>query len=123
LKERFYNMKKRMISLLLVAAMAFSAAACGGKSADKDSSKSESGQEEAAASKELSATDVAGMDVTQYVELGDYKDLEVKLEGDYAEDEDALNAYIDDMLTASYEKDDTYDQRNDRAAYKTCDQI
>ena len=101
-------MKKRVISLMLAAALAFTFTACGEK---KESSKSDSGQEETSetASEEITALELAGMDLSEYVTLGDYKDLKVTLDGDYAEDEEALNAYIDNMLTATYEKDETQD--------------
>lgn len=76
-------MKKRLLSILLCMAVAFSVCACGDSNTGDTQKDSQSEKEEATAS---------------VSKLADYSDLSVVLSGDYAITQEVINAYFSDVL-------------------------
>lgn len=87
-------MKKRLLALVLICTMAFSFTACGSKEDDAKDTKTEE-----TADKDKKE-DVAPIeyDVDEYVKLGDYKNLEVTLDGEYEYTEDGFKNYVSKTL-------------------------
>ncbi|MCR4674865.1 MAG: FKBP-type peptidyl-prolyl cis-trans isomerase, partial [Lachnospiraceae bacterium] len=99
---------KRKLALLLVAAMCFGLYGCSNKEAE--STTEESSEETTETTEESSTTTstYVDFDPADYVTLGEYKNIDITITGDYEADEDALNSYIDDLLAeAGYEKDES----------------
>ena len=92
-------MKKRLLALVMVAAMGLSVTACGKKDSSEDSAKKEEKKEKAAIE----------YDVDEYVTLGDYKGIEVTLEGEYEYSKEGFQKYVDSTLTSTplYVEDDS----------------
>lgn len=92
-------MKKRLLALVMVAAMALSVTACGKKDSSEDSAKKEDKKEQTSIE----------YDVDEYVTLGDYKGIEVTLEGEYEYSKEGFQKYVDSTLTSTplYVKDDS----------------
>ena len=92
-------MNKRLLALVMVAATALSVTACGKKDSSEDSAKKEEKKEKAAIE----------YDVDEYVTLGDYKGIEVTLEGEYEYSKEGFQKYVDSTLTSTplYVEDDS----------------
>ena len=94
---------KRKVAMLLAATMCLSLAACGTKSSD-DSQETTTTSEDSGES----TTEYVDYNPADYVTLGEYSDLDITISGDYNADEEALNTYIDNLLSeAGYEKDES----------------
>ena len=94
---------KRKIAILLAGVMCVGLVACGGKEDTSKATSSDDTKEESS-----STADDVDYNPADYVTLGDYKNLEVTISGDYNTDEEALNTYIDDLLAQDgYTKDET----------------
>ena len=92
-------MKKRLLALVMVAAMGLSVTACGKKDSSEDSAKKEDKKEQTSIE----------YDVDEYVTLGDYKGIEVTLEGEYEYSKEGFQKYVDSTLTSTplYAEDDS----------------
>ena len=92
-------MKKRLLALVMVAAMGLSVTACGKKDSSEDSAKKEDKKEQTSIE----------YDVDEYVTLGDYKGIEVTLEGEYEYSKEGFQKYVDSTLTSTplYVEDDS----------------
>lgn len=91
-------MKKRLLALVMVAAMAISVTACGKKDSAENSANKEEKEEKS-----------IEYDVDEYVTLGDYKGIEVTLEGEYEYSKEGFQKYVDSTLTSTpiYVPDDS----------------
>lgn len=100
-------MKKRLLALLLAGAMSASLMACGSSDEDK-ADTSETTEEIEGAAKAADPSDYE-YDVFDYVTMGDYKDLDVTLEGDYDYSDQGYQDYMDSMVAEAniYVKDDS----------------
>ena len=100
-------MKKRLLALLLAGAMSASLMACGSSDEDK-ADTSETTEETEGAAKAADPSDYE-YDVFDYVTMGDYKDLDVTLEGDYDYSDQGYQDYMDSMVAEAniYVKDDS----------------
>lgn len=101
-------MKKRVIALALVGAMAFSMVACGKKDAVND--KTEGVENADAATEEANEAEIdCTYDFHDYVTLGDYKGIEVTLDGEYQATKEGLASYIDEQVknAVPYMEDET----------------
>ena len=100
-------MKKRLLALLLAGAMSASLMACGSSDEDK-ADTSETTEETEGAAKATDPSDYE-YDVFDYVTMGDYKDLDVTLEGDYDYSDQGYQDYMDSMVAEAniYVKDDS----------------
>ncbi|SDB25684.1 trigger factor [Pseudobutyrivibrio sp. YE44] len=85
-------MKNRLLALALVGAMALSMVACGSKEDDSDKTSDQ------AKADLLAQTTPIEYDVDEYVTLGQYKDLEVTLDGTYEYTEEGFKEYIQKNL-------------------------
>lgn len=92
-------MNKRLLALVMVAATALSVTACGKKDSSEDSAKKEDKKEQTSIE----------YDVDEYVTLGDYKGIEVTLEGEYEYSKEGFQKYVDSTLTSTplYVEDDS----------------
>lgn len=94
-------MKKKLVAVLLCLSMTATLGACGGKSNASDTAGTEAVEETTEAATEagyLSAS--IEYDATDFVKLGDYKNLEVTLNStDYEVSDDSVNSYADQMIT------------------------
>lgn len=100
-------MKKRLLALLLAGAMSASLMSCGSSDEDK-ADTSETTEETEGAAKAADPSDYE-YDVFDYVTMGDYKDLDVTLEGDYDYSDQGYQDYMDSMVAEAniYVKDDS----------------
>jgi trigger factor len=81
-------MKKRLLALVLICTMAFSLSACG-KKEDKAETKTEK-------TDKTSKKKVADIeyDVDEFVKLGEYKNLEITLDGEYEYSDEGFDKYV-----------------------------
>lgn len=94
---------KRKMAILLAGVLCLSFCACG-----QEKNTKESATEETTESTETSTADDVDYSPADYVTLGEYKNLDITISGDYDTDEEALNAYIDDLLAEDgYTKDES----------------
>lgn len=94
---------KRKIAILLAGVMCLGFVACGSKEDTAQDTSSEKTVEE-----EKTTTDDIDYNPADYVTLGDYSGLDITISGDYSTDEEALNAYIDNLLAQDgYTKDES----------------
>ena len=84
-------MKKRFVAAAMVATMVLSLAAC---SKDDDTTKADKTKKE----KTTTVNDIE-YNVDDYVTLGDYKGIEVTLEGDYDYTDEGFDEYVQDTIT------------------------
>ena len=84
-------MKKRFVAAAMVATMVLSLAAC---SKDDDTTKADKTKKE----KTTTVNDIE-YNVDDYVTLGDYKGIEVTLEGDYEYTDEGFDEYVQDTIT------------------------
>ena len=84
-------MKKRFVAAAMVATMVLSLAAC---SKDDDTTKTDKTKKE----KTTTVNDIE-YNVDDYVTLGDYKGIEVTLEGDYDYTDEGFDKYVQDTIT------------------------
>ena len=84
-------MKKRFVAAAMVATMVLSLAAC---SKDDDTTKADKTKKE----KTTTVNDIE-YNVDDYVTLGDYKGIEVTLEGDYDYTDEGFDKYVQDTIT------------------------
>ncbi|MCR4694869.1 MAG: FKBP-type peptidyl-prolyl cis-trans isomerase [Pseudobutyrivibrio sp.] len=89
-------MAKRTLALVLVAALTLSFVACGKEK--EEPVKEEKSAEEKGTDKEAVNVD---FDVNDYVTLGEYKDLEVTINGDYDITDEGYEAYLKDKLVSA----------------------
>ena len=87
-------MKNRLLAVLLIATMAFSFTACGDKKEESTETKTEQKKEDTA--KETKAIEY---DVTKLVTLGDYKGLEITLNGDYEYTDKGFDEYVSNAIS------------------------
>ena len=85
-------MKKRFLAFALACAMVFTVTACG-KSASSDSTKKDSKQESKKEQAEIE------YDVNELVTLGDYKGIEVTLDGEYEYTDEGFDKYVADTIS------------------------
>ena len=85
-------MKKRLLAALMVATMAISVAAC---SKSDDSEVADNDKKE----KTTTVNDIE-VNVEDYVTLGEYKGIEVTLEGEYEYTEDGFYDYVQDTISS-----------------------
>lgn len=85
-------MKKRLLALGMVFAMALSATACG--------KKEEAAKEEKPVKEEKTVKDIE-YNVDDIVTLGDYKGIEVTLDGEYEFTEEGLSTYIQQQMDSA----------------------
>lgn len=83
-------MKNRLLALALATAMVFSITACG-KSESKDNATKDTKTE----SSKLAEIEY---DVDELVTLGDYKGIEVTVEGEYEYTDDGFDKYVEDTI-------------------------
>ena len=86
-------MKKRLLALGLVFAMAFSATACGKQ-------EEEPVKEEKPAKEEKAAKDIE-YNVDDIVTLGDYKGIEINLDGEYEYTEEGFETYVQSQIDSA----------------------
>ncbi|MCR5545020.1 MAG: FKBP-type peptidyl-prolyl cis-trans isomerase [Lachnospiraceae bacterium] len=97
---------KRKLALLLVAAMCVGLYGCSSK--ETESTETETTTESTENESSTTASEDVDYNAADYVTLGEYKNLDITITGDYSTDEEALNDYIDDLLAdADYVKDDS----------------
>ena len=84
-------MKKRFLAFALACAMVFTVSACG-KSDSSDSAKKDSKQESKKEQAEIE------YDVNELVTLGDYKGIEVTLDGEYEYTDEGFDKYVADTI-------------------------
>ena len=97
-------MKKKMIAAMIAAAMMISMTGCGGK----ESADTESNSTTEAADSESDTDEIAyKYTPADYVTLGEYKGVDVTVEGDFSTDDEAFNSYVNNELSSSssYEED------------------
>ena len=85
-------MKKRFLAFALACAMVFTVTACG-KSDSSDSTKKDSKQESKKEQAEIE------YDVNELVTLGDYKGIEVTLDGEYEYTDEGFDKYVADTIS------------------------
>lgn len=85
-------MKKRFLAFALACAMVFTVTACG-KSDSSDSPKKDSKQESTKEQAEIE------YDVNELVTLGDYKGIEVTLDGEYEYTDEGFDKYMADTIS------------------------
>ena len=85
-------MKKRFLAFALACAMVFNVTACG-KSDSSDSTKKDSKQESKKEQAEIE------YDVNELVTLGDYKGIEVTLDGEYEYTDEGFDKYVADTIS------------------------
>ena len=85
-------MKKRFLAFALACAMVFTVTACG-KSDSSDSTKKDSKQESTKEQAEIE------YDVNELVTLGDYKGIEVTLDGEYEYTDEGFDKYVADTIS------------------------
>lgn len=85
-------MKKRFLAFALACAMVFTVTACG-KSDSSDSPKKDSKQESTKEQAEIE------YDVNELVTLGDYKGIEVTLDGEYEYTDEGFDKYVADTIS------------------------
>ncbi|WP_028242667.1 trigger factor [Pseudobutyrivibrio ruminis] len=83
-------MKNRLLALALATAMVFSITACG-KSESKDDATKDT-------KTEASKSDEIEYDVDELVTLGDYKGIEVTVEGEYEYSDEGFDKYVEDTI-------------------------
>ncbi|MBP5265490.1 MAG: FKBP-type peptidyl-prolyl cis-trans isomerase [Lachnospiraceae bacterium] len=95
---------KRTIAMLLCGAMMLSMVACG-KSQTVEKKTKEDKTETAEAANELGEAKVEDFEykALDYVTLGDYKNLEVTITGDYEPSEEGLRDYVNNTMIAGAE--------------------
>lgn len=95
-------MKKRFLAFALACAMVFTVTACG-KSDSSDSPKKDSKQESKKEQAEIE------YDVNELVTLGDYKGIEVTLDGEYEYTDEGFDKYVADTISEAniYVEDDS----------------
>ena len=86
-------MKNRFLALALVGALALSMVACGKKDEDSDKAADK------AKADLIATTTPIEYDVDKYVTLGDYKNLEVTLDGTYEYTDEGFNDYVQTNIT------------------------
>ncbi|SHJ11753.1 FKBP-type peptidyl-prolyl cis-trans isomerase [Pseudobutyrivibrio xylanivorans] len=86
-------MKKRLLALVLICTMAFSLSACG-KKEDKAETKTEK-------TDKTSKKKVADIeyDVDEFVKLGEYKNLEITLDGEYEYSDEGFDEYVSKTIS------------------------
>ncbi|SFH66622.1 trigger factor [Pseudobutyrivibrio sp. OR37] len=87
-------MRNRFLALALAATMILSVSACG-KSDSSDSASKDSKKESTAEQTEIE------YNVDDYVTLGDYKGIEVTVEGEYEYTDDGFDKYVADTISQS----------------------
>ena len=94
---------KRTIAILLCGSMMLSMVACGKSQTVEKKTKKEA--ETTASADELGEANVKDFEykALDYVTLGDYKDLEVTVTGDYEPSEDGLRDYVNNTMIAGAE--------------------
>ncbi|MCR5416520.1 MAG: FKBP-type peptidyl-prolyl cis-trans isomerase [Pseudobutyrivibrio sp.] len=94
-------MKRKLVAFALASAMVFSLVACG------EEKTTETADNTAKEEKEITIE----YNVDDYVTLGDYKGIEVALDGDYEFTEEGFNDYVNGNLTSSglYSEDTSTD--------------
>ena len=83
-------MKNRLVALILVSALAFSFTACGSKTEDKAETKTE----QSADTEKKSDAKPVEYDVDELVTLGDYKGLDITLDGEYEYSDKGFDEYV-----------------------------
>lgn len=89
-------MKNRLMAMALVATMALSVTACGSKEKESTEAATETKEDTA-----TTAQTELEYDVDDYVTLGDYKGIEVTIEGEYEYSDEGFDNYIEDTLASS----------------------
>ncbi len=84
-------MKNRFLALLLVTLMAFSMVSCGNKDDSTETETAETGKQE--------NVEPIEYDVDQYVSLGEYKGVEVTLDGQYEFTEEGFEEYVNQTIS------------------------
>ena len=87
-------MKNRLLALALIVTMAFSVTACG-KESDTEASTEADTESKDSDSKEQTELEY---DVDEYVTLGDYKGIEVTLEGEYEYTDEGFDKYVSEII-------------------------
>ena len=88
-------MKNRFVAFALAVVMVFSVTACGKSEADNSNSNSDSKKEATKQQAEIE------YDVDELVTLGDYKGIEVTLEGEYDYTDEGFDAYVADTVASA----------------------
>ena len=89
-------MKNRLLSMVIIGALAVSMVACGGKDADSKSDKKATEKTES-----TKKSDPIEYKASDYVTLGDYKGLEVTLEGEYEYSKEGFEKYLEDAIASA----------------------
>lgn len=111
-------MKKKIVTLLLATCMAATVVGCGGNKGTNDSSVKveETADNKDSAKDEKSSNSSAEEEISQepieynvedYVTLGEYKGLEVTVDGDYEVTDDKIKAQVDNQCQNYPEYEDT----------------
>lgn len=100
-------MKKKILAAMLATAMVFTATACG-SSDSSDSEETSTEKETDTETEETSDVDYS-YDPFDYVTMGDYKGLEITLDGDYEYTDDGYADYLSSTISDAniYVKDDS----------------
>ncbi len=100
-------MKNRLLSLIVIGALSLSMVACASKDADTKKAKETTEKTES-----TKKSDPIEYDAQEYVTLGEYKNLEVTLEGDYEYSKDGFNQYLESSIAQSalYVEDSSQDE-------------
>lgn len=99
-------MKKRLLAALLALSFAMSMAACSDAEDSETAAETETETED---SSDKTTTTAYDFDVLDYVTLGDYKGIEVTLEGEYEYSEEGYEAYVNSLISDAglYTEDDS----------------
>lgn len=100
-------MKNRFLAAVLICALAFSFTACGSKKEDKADTKTEQSDDKEKDKKDDTAP--IEYDVDECVTLGDYKGLEVTLNGEYEYTDEGFDEYVSKTISeaALFVQDDS----------------
>ncbi len=93
-------MKNRLLALALIGTMAFSVASCGKE--DSDSAETTETADAAESTDEAESTAEIEYDVNDYVTLGEYKGIEVTVEGEYEYTDEGFDNYVADALASDF---------------------
>lgn len=87
-------MRKRLLALVLICTMAFSLSACG-KKEDTAETKTEKTDKKDGKKKDANPIEY---DVNEYVKLGEYKNLQITLDGEYEYSDEGFEKYVQDTI-------------------------
>lgn len=94
------NMKKKVVALLLVAAMAAALSACGKDETKQPSAGTEASAEAESGTVQFQASQIE-YNVADYVTLADYNNIQVEVDDNYTVSDDDVRTYAESMI-ASY---------------------